>query len=281
MTQTGTPSGEFRVALAFFGITRSLKLTIGSIRENLVAPARELAADVRLFGHFYDQDKIDNVRSEETGALDPEEYRLLQLDGVEREPPDACLAQYDLPALQANGDPWGDGFVSLRNLVHQLHSLRRVTEMALAWRPDLVIFARPDLYYHDTVSPDLTELADIDIPCVVVPDWSQWSGYNDRFAMAKGETAIRAYGMRIDRLGDYCRQGKQPHSERFLKHALGRIPVAGIPLRASRVRSTGLVVVEDFTPGHGKASTREHVPFETFVRSMGAPERAQHQGAQQ
>lgn len=271
--------GELRVALAFFGITRSLKLTIGSIRENLVAPARALASELRLFGHLFDQDQIDNLRSDEAGPLDRDEYRLLQLDDIEREAPGDCLLQHDFQGLQANGDPWRDGFVSLRNLVHQLHSLRRVTEMALAWRPHLVIFARPDLYYHDSVAADLKELADIDVQCIVLPEWSQWHGYNDRFALAKGDDVIRAYGMRIDRLGDYCRQGKQPHSERFLKHALGRLPVAGVPLRASRVRSNGMVVVEDFTPGRGKVGKHEHLPFETFIRSMGAPEMMQHQDA--
>ncbi len=273
------PRSRLRVALAFFGITRSLKLTIGSIRDNLVAPARELAAEVRMFGHFYDQDRIDNLRSHEVGPLDRDEYRLLQLDHVEHEAPDVSLPLHDFEGLKANGDPWDDGFVSLRNLVHQLHSLRCVTEMALTWRPHLVIFARPDLYYHDTMAPYLGALADLRRKHILVPDWCQWHGHNDRFALVKGNDAIRAYGMRIDRLGEYCRAGHLPHSERFLKHVLSRLPVSGIPLRASRVRSNGMVVVEDFTPGRGMGGGRELVSFERFAQMLDKPGRATQIGA--
>jgi hypothetical protein len=85
---------------------------------------------------------------------------------------------------------------------------------------------------------------------VLLPDWSQWFGHNDRFALIKGADGIAAYGRRADRMGEYCARGKRLHSERFLKFAL----------RDHRVRT----VLEDFTPGRGPMGKRELVPLGTI-----------------
>ena len=61
-----------KVGFVFFGITRALRLTLPAIVDNLIAPARALGGEVRLFGHFYSQTAIENARSGESGDLDPE-----------------------------------------------------------------------------------------------------------------------------------------------------------------------------------------------------------------
>lgn len=247
----GRIRADLKIALVFFGITRALRLTLPSITAQLVDPARAIAREVRLFGHFFRQAGIRNPRSGEDGVLDPEEYRLLNLDAVELEEPGTCLELYPMAEMQARGDIWRDGFASFRNLVHQLHSLKRATLMAEAFRPDIVIFARPDLLYHDSAAEQLDMLGRAHRSFVLLPDWSQWFGHNDRFALVKGAEAVAAYGKRADRMGEYCARGKRLHSERFLKFALGGHRVRTVHLRASRVRANGLQVLEDFTPGRG------------------------------
>ena len=268
MAATGAAKGrikpDLRVAVVFFGITRSLRLTLPAITANVVGPARAIAREVRLFGHFFTQTSINNARSGEVGELDPEEYRLLELDAVETEAPGGCLEQYPMAEMQARGDIWGDDFASFRNLVHQLHSLRRATLLAEGFQPHVVIFARPDLLYHDSMAEQLDFLGRAHRSFVLLPDWSQWFGHNDRFALAKGETAIAAYGRRAERMGEYCALGKRLHAERFLKYALRDERVRPVHLRASRVRSNGLQVLEDFTPGKGPMGKRELVPLGTI-----------------
>ena len=255
---------DLKVAVVFFGITRALRLTLPEITENLIGPARAIAQEVRLFGHFFTQTAIQNVRSGEEGVLDPEEYRLLALDGVELEAPGACLDLYPVAEMQAKGDIWRDDFASFRNLVHQLHSLKRATLLAEAFQPDIVVFARPDLLYHDSMAVELDFLARAHRQFVLVPDWSSWFGLNDRFALAKGADGIAAYGKRADRMGEYCARGKRLHSERFLKYALEGQRVRQVHLRASRVRSNGLQVLEDFSPGRGPMGKRQLVPLGTI-----------------
>jgi hypothetical protein len=268
MVTTGTTKGrikpDLRVAVVFFGITRALRLTLPAIAANVVGPARSVAREVRTYGHFFTQTSISNVRSGEVGELDPEEFRLLNLDGVETEAPGACLDLYPMTEMQARGDIWKDDFASFRNLVHQLHSLRRATLLAEPFQPDIVIFARPDLLYHDSMAEHLDFLARAHRSFVLLPDWSQWFGHNDRFALAKGEAAIAAYGRRAERMGEYCARPKRLHAERFLKFALGDQRVRPVHLRASRVRSNGLQVLEDFTPGRGPMGKRELVALGTI-----------------
>jgi hypothetical protein len=248
---------DLRIAVVFFGITRALRLTLPSITANLIGPARAIAGDVRLFGQFFTQTAISNARSGETGDLDPDEYKLLALDAVELEAPGACLELYPMAEMQARGDIWGDEFASFRNLVHQLHSLKRASLLTEDFQPDIVIFARPDLLYHDSMAEQLDMLARAHRQFVLVPDCSQWFGLNDRFALAKGAEGIAAYGMRADRMGEYCARGKRLHSERFLKYALGEQRVRAVHLRASRVRSSGM-------QGRGPMGKRQLVPLGTI-----------------
>lgn len=266
----GRIRADLKLALVFFGITRALRLTLPSITENLIDPARAIAKEVRLFGHFFTQTGISNPRSGEVGELDPEEYRLLDLDEVELEAPGDCMALYPVAEMQARGDIWRDDFASFRNLVHQLHSLKRATLLAERFQPDIVIFARPDLLYHDSAAEQLDMLARAHRDFVLVPDWSQWHGHNDRFALVKGAEGIAAYGKRADRMGDYCAQGKRLHSERLLKYALAGHRVRTVPLRASRVRANGLQVLEDFTPGRGLVTPRPLVPLGTMRATAAA-----------
>ena len=145
---------SLRIGVCFFGITRSLRFTIPSIQENLLAPAREFG-DVVSYAHFFDQRNICNPRTGEFGALDVEEHKLLPIDRLVLEEPDICLQTWRFDDLRTHGDAWNDNFISLRNLVHQLHSLNEVTKMAVSDGVDLVIFARPDLQYHDSLRPAL------------------------------------------------------------------------------------------------------------------------------
>ena len=179
-----------RIGVCFFGITRSLKFTLPSIQENILAPAREFG-DIKIYAHFFDQKNIHNPRTNEFGSLDGEEYKLLGADQLVLEEPDACLDHWNFGALQSFGDAWGDDFYSLRNLIHQLHSLNEVTKMAATDGADLVVFARPDLLYHDDLGRSIRKAILGRGPRVVLPCWQHWErGYNDRFAICFGDRAI-------------------------------------------------------------------------------------------
>lgn len=242
-----------KIALCFFGITRSLRHTIAAIESCVLAPARA-AGDARVYAHFFRQHHLAHGRTGEQGPLDPDEYRLLHPDWLELEEPDGCLATWDFDGLKRHGDFWQNDFFSLRNLVHQLHSLDRVTAAARADGAGICLFLRPDLQYHDSLGPAIARAGRAlraGRPLVQLPWWQSWNGRNDRFAIATGDAAIAAYGGRVTQLAAFCAETGGPvHSERLLAHVLDRagIPVRTIGARASRVRMGGQVRYEDFLP---------------------------------
>jgi hypothetical protein len=243
------PPRRPKIAIGFFGVTRSLKWTLPSIRENIIEPARRLG-DVRLFAHFYQQTHITNPRSGEDAPLDPEEYRLLECDEVRLEEPGHCLAEARYEWILSHGDAFHDGGKSLANLIHQLHSLQAVGRMINAWQPDLVVLARPDLRYHDNLENALRKQLTRSARYISVPDWQWYGGVNDRLAIGSTH-ACHAYANRIDLIPAYLRKTGGPlPAERFLRFSLnshGLIPVA-TSITASRVRAAGRTEDENFKP---------------------------------
>jgi len=238
-----------KVAICFFGITRSLTHTIGSIETNILSPARA-SAEVRIFAHFYRQTIIENPRSGENGSFNQDEHKLLNADWLKLEDPDHCLEQHAFEELKTFGDSWNDDFRSLRNLVHQLHSIKEVTDAAMEWSPDLILFVRPDLAYHDSLGREIARASKSSEPAVILPNWQQWEGgYNDRFAICRGVSAACVYGRRVTQMRDFCIETSSSlHSERLLRFGLekNKIKPSFMSVRASRVRATGELKQEQF-----------------------------------
>lgn len=264
-----------RLAICFFGITRSLRYTFPALQANILDPARRQFRSVSVYAHLYDQDRIHNPRSGEAGALDTEEYKLLNADWLCQEKPDGIAQAAGLDQLKSYGDSWEDGFNSLHNLLLQLHSLKSVTNAVLQDGIDYCLYCRPDLMYHDRWNRALYRLRLGQQPHVMVPRWQAWEGLNDRFALVRGRNAISAYGHRLDLADMFCTDGPQPlHSERLLAYALERagIGVSTVGLRASRVRSGGEKKVEDFGPSQGQLLLKRASTARQRVRGwMGFP----------
>ena len=73
--------GGKRVALAFYGLTRSLKYTFASVQQNIFAPLEAAGHTYDVYLHTYDLETLSNARSgEDETALNTTEWRLLQPD---------------------------------------------------------------------------------------------------------------------------------------------------------------------------------------------------------
>ena len=235
-----------KIALAFFGLPRGTELAFPGIRRNLLEPLAALG-ELRVVQHLWLQDWIFNPRSGENQAQPEANYAPFrnfegQFERRPAGPPEVLLR------LQAYGDAWQDGFHSLANLLLQLQSLLAVTQLAAESAPDIVVFARPDLVYHDPVEPWHLRYVQEHPDAVLLPCWEAWGGFNDRFAIA-GARAYRAYGGRLLLADHFCERTGQPlHAETFLRYALdfAGVAVRTITLRANRVRVDGRIQAEDF-----------------------------------
>jgi hypothetical protein len=248
--KAGVPDPEPRVGVCFFGIVRNAPAVIGSIRRNVLGPAHMVGA-TRVYAHLFRQESIDNPRSNETGKVDLEGAALLGADELVWEDPDEFIHTPLWSEIQRRGDSWSDNWRSARNLLHQLRSLKAVTAMALRDGCDLVVFARPDLAYHDTLARPISRVMAAGPDSVALPWWQSWWGQNDRFCVARGRAAIRAYGERGDLVSRFMSETGHPlHSERLVDFALRKadINVLKVPTRASRVRLDGSIYAETFEP---------------------------------
>lgn len=253
-----------KVAVAFFGIPRNSSVCFPSIQANILA---KLPADceVQCFYHLYKVSEIQNARSGERGELAEENYRYFEPMNGNLETNDGVLERWGFERIKALGDTWNDDFASLRNLVYQLNSLREVTLQVEKFDPDFVVFARPDLLYHDPLPSYVFRCAHKRRRHAYIPDWQWWGGLNDRFAIC-GRDIYRAYGKRIERIFDFHQAtGRKLHSERLLKYALlnGRAKICLLKARASRIRINGAVAEESFSArrGMGKRENRFSHPF--------------------
>lgn len=195
------------------------------------------------------QSHVRNDRSHEDHALGPENYAPFLGFTGRSQVPDDCLSTRTLDELRQFGDAWDDGFQSLRNLMLQLYSVAAVHRMAMACKPNVTVFARPDMIYHDAVQHADVEWAAKTPMALAIPAWQWWrGGLNDRFAVC-GTAAATTYAQRLLMALPFCRGLKQPlHSERLLRVAATHagLDVRAILLRASRVRVSGQVQRERF-----------------------------------
>ena len=115
-----------KCAVAFFGLPRNSEVCFPSIQKNIYGSLPN-GAMVRSFYHLYEQERVDNPRSNEKSKISSSNY--VPFKGMEGllEKPGLALEEWDFEYFFSLGDTWNDEGISIKNLIHQLHSLRQVT----------------------------------------------------------------------------------------------------------------------------------------------------------
>lgn len=176
-------AAPIRVALCFFGLTRSLHITAANIRHSIIDPLLLNDVEVTIYLHTYNATAITNARSAEDAAimdwtafklLQPDEWQIDDAAAVDRE-----LIDPNLNAWLQHGDAWAEGseHVTLRNLLKQLHSLKQVTSMweSKAAFYDLAIYLRSDMWFFNQLDmAELKEAMQSPANCIYTPEFHKW-----------------------------------------------------------------------------------------------------------
>jgi hypothetical protein len=249
LIQAGEP--RLRCLVGFYGLTRSVRATSGSIRCGFYDPLRRAGIVSLRAGHFNLPDRIENPRSGEIGiAPDRHECALLDLDLCWIEPQDDTSVAKELETARRFPDSFGDRYRSVLNLCHQLRSLSRLWSLMQIFevrQDDLVLLLRPDLLYLDVLDcelhlkPLIEGRADL-----IVPGWQSWGGVNDRFAFCSAYAAA-IYADRFREFTEACLSSGGMHSESFLRRVLRRrgLRIAPTDFRAVRLRAHGAIAPND------------------------------------
>lgn len=241
----GTP--RRRIALAFWGVNRSLKFTLASIRRRIFEPLERACVDYEVFLAAHDIDEVHNPRGGEYHLDVRGGWRDL-LDelkpvGFTITPQRDFLRSIDPADWITEGA--GDERAGLGNLTFMYHlceldMLKSVTEH---WkekksRYGAVVYLRHDVEFVDDL--DVVDVLTSRDGELAVPFFQTSDGHpSDVFAYGTPSAAM-VFGERLDSAREYAR-GRYLNSHRFLGWALDRagvaVRLAGMRLR--RVRATG------------------------------------------
>ncbi len=243
-----------KVALCFWGLTRSLDYTLESIESCIFQPLRDAGIEYSIFLHTYTLYRpYTNIRASEFGLqLKNTAWKLLQPTNYSIENQDIIDKQLNLEAYRTMGDPWGnepssnsDPYGTLNNHIRALWSLHQVTEL---WTTstetfDAVIYLRPDMLYRRKLNVEwIRTLEDNQI---YMPNFHLIDGCNDRFAIGK-PSVMRIYGTRYGGALKYSKS-LQLHSEKYLSFVLyyNTITIKYIVFPFRRMRADGNINEND------------------------------------
>ena len=207
------------IAICFFGLTRSLHITLESIKKNIFEVLQNNKITFTTYLHTYNLKILTNVRSGENSCiLDAEEYKMLNCHYTQITDQEMFLKNITLEEFTTHGDPFHDNFKSIKNLLCQLNSLQIVTNM---WKVstekyDLVLYLRPDLLYNKLNVRDIYTAQHLQ--CILTPPYHTFGGINDRFAVGPPQL-MYYYGSRQWFARNYAKKNKL-HSESFLKYVI-------------------------------------------------------------
>jgi len=257
-----------RVALAFWGITRSLQRTIKSIQENIFDILRKNNIEYTIFIHtFYLPQPFTNPRSKEYNMiLPPKEYKLLKPDYVIVENQDKVKQTLDLKKYRTHKDPWYSKYCSVDNYICAMYSKQQVGRLIAkkGTTYDYIIYLRPDVRYITPFNLDWFQF--VSPTCIAVPNFHVFSNINDRFMIATPENAIKSANL-FDDLYEYSL--KQPlHSETLLHLYVTRVlnlEIKYISFLFNRIRANG------FESRDGGSPLSHILTPVTIVASPGTP----------
>ena len=241
-----------KIAVGFYGITRSLKYTINSIKENIFNVFKENNIEYDIFMHTYFLKSYENKRANEkiTNKIDNEEYKLLSPKYLKIDNQDDIIKKLKLTSYRSFPDPWKSDYQSVNFYILGSYSRYMLTNMIedVEDNYDYILFIRPDCLYKNKLNLKYLNL--VNYNTIIIPNFQLYSKFkiNDRFAITNKET-YKIYGKIFLQLLDLSK--KMPlHSETILGLILdnNKINIKRLNFKFARVRCDGTIKKSDLLP---------------------------------
>lgn len=241
------------VAICFFGLTRSLKWTLPSIKKYIFGPlnSAKISYDVLLHTYKITESYTSSWSGEKGLKLNNDEYKLLNPRHHIIEDKKTASKKIDLKKYRTKGNPWVVGNPksgntdALDNHILYLWSQKQLTTL---WQKDKekythVILCRPDVLYLNPINPEWFSLISEEIHC---PSFAKHGHVNDRFALGRTKE-MAVYGSRFDDALEYSKK-RLLASEAYLDYTLKHngIKVKDIKFDFIRIRADGKSAENDY-----------------------------------
>jgi len=233
-----------KVALVFWGLTRSLKYTIDSINKKILNVLKKHNIEYKIFMHAWTVNSVyNNTRSKEANIqLDNEEYKLLNPDYFETHDQDEFKKNIIFKAFRTHKDPWNTNYETVDNFICAMFSKSRCTQLIRKSNEnfDYIIFLRPDCMYLTCLDISFLKLANNNTICI--PNFALYSNFNDRFCITNMAT-YQLYGDIFSKLFMYSKK-MSLHSETIHYNIIKqhKMNIKLINFKFKRVRANGTIV---------------------------------------
>ena len=240
-----TATNSKRVAIIFFGLTRSLSDVYTSLKENIFDVLTNNNYEYDIFIHTYilPVPYINPYTGIEIKNYDNESYKLLNPKYYILENQNTVEKRLNIPKYFANLSNWvgcANSFEQkccfVRNMVLAQYSKQVVTSLFTQHKNDYnyVMITRPDQMLHNKININSVQL--LNDNNIIIPFEHSYTGVNDRLCIAKPNIGI-IYGNSFKLLFPYSEKTAIV-SEAFLKYYLkiNRIQIIYSPINATLIR---------------------------------------------
>ena len=243
-----------KVAFCFWGLTRSLKYTIDSIKENIFNVFDEKGIDYDIFLHtYFFKGLYNNKQSNESNvSLNFEEYKLLnpkyfKIDNQDEVIKKINFSLFETPKKKKIALPRSSHTNFILAMYSKLQIVNIINESKN--RYDYIIYLRPDVKFQNKFNLRWFSLSHG--KKMLIPNFAHNNGYNDRFFVGNHDQAL-VYGSAYNYLHEYSRT-IQLKPEAFIKYVIQkkcklnkkRSFVRFINFRFKRIRANGEVAKQD------------------------------------
>ena len=248
-----------KVAICFWGLTRSLKHTHESIQKHIFDVLKKQNVEYKIFMHtyvFYTSyhnpraalegevgEEGEEGEEREELKLDFEEYKLLAPDYVQIDNQDKIKYEIDLFQYRNQKDPWDSDYVCLDNFLCAMYSKKQLGLMVEKSDVefDYVLYLRPDVLYLNDFNVDYFSLTNEHHVCT--PNFHLFPKLNDRLCLLKACNHLQ-YSQMFDLMLEYSLH-RELHSEIFQYYVMTQAfkwKIMYIPIHFNRVRANGKIL---------------------------------------
>lgn len=236
-----------KIALGFWGLTRSLKYTHASIQENILDVLKNNNIEYTIFMHTYCVDGLySNPRAGEKNiTLDNDEHKLLNADKIHIDNQDEIKEKINLKKYRSRRDPWKTNYKTVDNFILAMYSKTCLCGMIhdAKIEYDYVLFLRPDVKYVNKLKINWFKTVTDRVICI--PNFQLSKRFNDRFAITNMKNYL-LYGSLFNKLHNYSKRNPL-HSETYIATMLKKNGVRWVPVRFyfMRTRAGGKIDKRD------------------------------------
>lgn len=248
-----TSNSQLRVAIAYWGMTRSTRYVYETHEKNLFNVLDDAEIEYTVFMHtwrteknFVWGDSVDiPIVENEYEFLNPSVYVIdNEIEFLNGPTFNLSMYWYESEWKRAGENEWRPDLV--HNLVCGLESLRRLTRLLRdASFYDLVIYVRPDLRIDTPLELNWLHVVHSastigNQSVIALPNFGHYGGLNDRFAIMPWQDCEK-YGSRLSHMADYRKKIGFITAEKYLKYVVSTSfdDVIEIPFRFTIIRPDG------------------------------------------